>query len=304
MEQLKAPQIIRVNSPVLQDAQVALWVQREDAIHERLAGNKWRKLKYNVLDALKAKKTRLVTFGGAYSNHIAATAEAGAIFGLSTIGIIRGERDLSNPTLQKAASLGMQLQYVSRAAYRDKNQLIQELQLESTDSMIIPEGGTNLRALPGCAEIVRSSPLAQQVDYWCVACGTGGTAAGMITALDAKQKLIGFSVLKGNWMEAEIQKCLSLQGDAKKRHKWSVNNEYHFGGYAKFDQRLIDFMNNFKKNQDIPLDPIYTGKLLFGIYDLVAKGYFKPGARIVAIHTGGLQGLAGFQQRNGGLLDY
>jgi 1-aminocyclopropane-1-carboxylate deaminase/D-cysteine desulfhydrase-like pyridoxal-dependent ACC family enzyme len=287
----------------LESAKVELWIQREDQLHPRLAGNKWRKLKYNIQAAIDCRKSTLVSFGGAYSNHIAALAEAGNIFGLDTIGIIRGEEDPLNPTLKKASSLGMKLIYVSRSVYRDKQRLIKELQLDRPEAMIIPEGGSNENALTGTAEIIQSSPMRNKADYWCVACGTGGTAAGMINTLDENEHLIGFPVLKGIWMEQVIENWLAQRSGSVNNKNWSLCTDYHFGGYARYDQHLINFINRFQKEHNIQLDPIYTGKMFYGLFDLIKKAYFKPRTCIVAIHTGGLQGLAGFRQRHGELLD-
>ncbi len=301
IEELCAPPVLKINAPALSEQQIDLFVQREDLIHPRLSGNKWHKLKYNIKEALDSNKKTLITFGGAFSNHIAATAEAGEIFRLSTIGIIRGEEEGTNPTLRKAKELGMKLIYVSRTAYRDKVKLINELGLDLSQSIIIPEGGTNENALKGCEDIILKSPIRDKIDYWCVACGTGGTAAGMITALEGQSELLGFSVLKGNWMEKEINDLSATRkGSANKN--WSVNTDFHFGGYAKFNEELIDFINVFKRDHGVQLEPVYTGKLFFGLFELIAQDYFTPGTSIAVIHTGGLQGLEGFAQRYGALI--
>lgn len=302
VENLGVPPVQKIDAPVLNQKQIHLYVQREDLIHPRLSGNKWHKLKYTAKAALDSNNKTLITFGGAYSNHIAATAEAGAIFGLPTIGIIRGEEEVVNPTLEKASGLGMKLIYVSRAAYRDKEQLVRELDLDLSQSIVIPEGGTNENALEGCKDIILKSPITTGIDYWCVACGTGGTAAGMISALKGQSHLLGFSVLKGNWMEQEV-KSLSAARSGSANNNWSVNTDFHFGGYAKFNIELIDFINAFKRDHGIRLEPVYTGKLFYGLFELIRQDYFTPGTSIAAIHTGGLQGLKGFNQRHGPLID-
>jgi len=298
---IKAAPVIKIEDSVIRNAGVDLYLKREDLIHERVSGNKWRKLKYNLMAAKKAGQNTLITFGGAYSNHIAALAEAGAIFEFKTLGIIRGEVPATlNPTLTKAKELGMDLLFVSRSAYRDKATVIKNLPALFDQAYVIPEGGTNQLALQGCGEIISTCDFDQSIDFWCTACGTGGTAAGMITALEAHQKLIGFSVLKGDFMEQTIKDLLAMVGCEK--DNWLINQTYHFGGYAKFNQDLIDFINTFKADYNIRLDPIYTGKLLFGIFDLIKKGYFPSKTKIMAVHTGGLQGIEGFNARYGSLI--
>lgn len=297
----KEAPMVKIEAAFIQKAGLQLFLKREDLIHDDISGNKWRKLKYNLLQARQRGQHSLLTFGGAYSNHIAAVAAAGAAFDFKTIGMIRGEAaPVLNPTLAKAQQLGMELRFVSRSAYRDKEALIKDLPTTLAQAYIIPEGGTNSLALKGCAEIVDTPQFDQAIDFWCTACGTGGTAAGMITALEDHQQLIGFSVLKGDFMEQEIQGLLKEVGMQKRN--WSVNQSYHFGGYAKFNQTLIDFINTFKRNYGIQLDPIYTGKLLFGIFDLIKQGYFPAGATIMGVHTGGLQGIDGFNARYGKLI--
>ena len=285
------------------NAGVGLLVKREDLIHPEISGNKWRKLKYNLIEAKKQKLSTLLTFGGAYSNHIHATAAAGIFFGFKTIGIIRGEQPKElNSTLLKAKENGMQLFFVSRTAYRDKKELLAQLSLDFESIYILPEGGTNSLALKGCSEIVKEYSEKPKIDYWCTSCGTGGTLAGMITALSAQQKAIGFSALKGDFLQNEVEQLLSSYDDHKYQN-WSINTDYHFGGYAKFDDSLIQFINEFKHKNQIQLDPIYTGKMFYGIYDLIKKGYFPKGSSIMAIHTGGQQGIQGFNQRFGNLLE-
>ena len=298
---MEDPPIVRIESEIAVKSGVHLFLKREDLIHKRLSGNKWRKLKYNLLAAKEEKKKTLLTFGGAFSNHIAAVAEAGDLFDFKTIGVIRGEESLPfNATLQKASVKGMQLIFVSRSEYRNKKELLSTLPIDLSETYVIPEGGTNALALKGCREIISHCHFDQRIDYWCTACGTGGTAAGMISALNKNQHLIGFSVLKGDFMENNIQELLDFLG--VKHKNWSVNNHFHFGGYAKFDLDLIQFINDFKKDFDIPLDPIYTGKLLFGVFKLIEKGFFKKGSNIMLVHTGGLQGIRGFNDRFGNLI--
>jgi 1-aminocyclopropane-1-carboxylate deaminase/D-cysteine desulfhydrase-like pyridoxal-dependent ACC family enzyme len=295
------PPIVSINSIHAKKAGVNLYLKREDLIHEGVSGNKWRKLKYNLFQAREEGKKILLTFGGAFSNHIAAVAEAGALWDFETIGIIRGEKPTPlNITLRKAKEKGMRLVFVSRTEYRNKAELISKYFPDLQDTYIIPEGGTNKLALKGCSEIVTQCSFKENIDYWCVACGTGGTAAGMISGLKKGQKLIAIPVLKGSFMTKEIRKLLELTGEVK--GDWSVNDQYHFGGYAKYDSSLVKFINDFKKDFAIPLDPIYTGKLLFGVFDLVTKGFFPRGANVMVVHTGGLQGISGFNERFGDLI--
>ena len=284
--------------PVLQDQNIELFVKREDRIHPFVSGNKFRKLKYNLAAAHKQKQTTLLTFGGAFSNHIAATAVAGKSMGFKTIGIIRGdelgsdvEKTLAgNATLREAHHNGMQFQFVSRAAYREKStkNFLDQLQKQFGDFYLIPEGGTNSLAVKGCEEILTSED--EKFDYICVAVGTGGTIAGLINSAENHQKVIGFPALKGDFLTDEIKLF------TEEKDNWRLETAYHFGGYGKWDPELIGFVNSFKRATTIPLDPIYTGKMLFGIVDLIEKGQFPKNSKILAIHTGGLQGIKGFNE--------
>lgn len=286
------------NQSIVVDANVKLSLKREDLIHPHISGNKYRKLKYNIAFAKANHYKTLLTFGGAYSNHIAATAAAGKHYNFETIGIIRGEelgeqleKTLSeNETLAFAVSCGMKLVFISRESYKNKHTsaFLNTLKKEYEDAYILPEGGTNELAIKGCEEILTTSDL--DYDYICCAVGTGGTISGIINASNESQKIIGFPALKGDFLTAEIASKVQ-------KSNWILNHEYHFEGYAKVSEKLVDFMNNFKKEQGILLDPIYTGKMMYGIFDLVAKGYFPQNSRILAIHTGGLQGIAGVNKK-------
>jgi len=276
------------------DHGVQLYIKREDLLHPEVSGNKFRKLKYNLLKAKKGGFKRLLTFGGAHSNHISATAAAGKIFGFETLGIIRGE-ELSNseekwsPTLKYAASCGMKFKFISRTEYRDKDseEYHQKLILKYPEAFIIPEGGTNPLAVKGCGEIFSEED--KRFDFVCASVGTGGTIAGLINASLENQKIIGFSSLKSNHLKDEISSLA-------KKDNWEINTNYHFGGYAKVNKDLINFMNTFSKKYKIILDPVYTGKLVFGIFDLVKKGFFPVNSKILVIHTGGLQGIDGMNR--------
>lgn len=258
--------------------------------HPFISGNKLRKLKYNVLEAKKLKKETLLTFGGAYSNHIAAVAYAGKEYGFKTIGIVRGEELVSsinqNPTLTFAQNCGMEFKFVSREQYRSKDNLLflNQLKEEFETSYILPEGGTNALAVKGCEEILEDADAA--FDYICCPVGTGGTISGLINSSFEHQKIIGFPALKGDFLNKEITKFAS-------KTNWELHLDYHFGGYAKVTDELIAFINTFKLKYKIPLDPIYTGKMMFGICDMIQNGYFEKNAKILAVHTGGLQGIAG-----------
>ena len=293
-----------IDIPLLREKGITLYLKREDTIHPFVSGNKYRKLKYNLLEAKKQGKDTLLTFGGAFSNHIAATAYAGQEQGLKTIGVIRGEelenKWQNNPTLNMAHEHGMQFHFVSRSDYRLKNELsfLQDLAARFGDFYLLPEGGTNKLAVKGCAEILTQDDAT--FDYICSAVGTGGTVAGLINASRPHQTVLGFPALKGNFLIEEIRTFAQNQ-------RWQLVTDYHFGGYAKVDQQLIDFINFFKNETGIPLDPIYTGKMLFGIFELVKRDVFSPGSQILAIHTGGLQGIQGMnlilKEKNLPLLD-
>lgn len=270
---------------------ISLTIKRDDLLHPLISGNKFRKLKYNILAAKAGNYKSLVTFGGAYSNHILATAAAAKENGWQSIGIIRGEEleanYLENPTLNKAHQLGMQFIFVSRADYQHKENVVAELNLDPTSHYIIPEGGTNLLAIKGCEEILDASD--KLFDYVCCSVGTGGTISGIINSSNVKQQIIGFSSLKGDFLSDEIRKFVT-------NTNWTLNSDYHFGGYGKVSDELIDCINEFKDKHGVLLDPIYTGKMIFGVMDLIDKDYFTENSSILLIHTGGLQGISGINK--------
>lgn len=289
----------QVHLPILKEKGIELWIKREDQIHEHVSGNKYRKLKYNILEAKNQNKTTLLTFGGAYSNHIVATAVAGKLAGLETIGIIRGdelnnqlEKVLQeNKTLQVAKENGMKFDFVSREKYRQKHEptFLKELEEKFGDFYLVPEGGTNSLAIKGCEEILTKQD--ENFNYICVAVGTGGTISGLINTAKTDQKIIGFPALKGDFLKEEI---ITLSSNTE---NWNLETNYNFGGYAKYNVDLIRFINEFKELTQILLDPIYTGKMLFGIIDLIKKDHFKKGSKILAVHTGGLQGIDGVNKK-------
>jgi len=268
-------------------------IKREDTLHPDISGNKYRKLKYNLIEAKLQNKNTLLTFGGAYSNHIAAVAAAGKEFGFKTTGVIRGEELIDkidkNPTLSFSKKCGMQFHFISREEYRHKTEkvFLDELKSVFGDFYLVPEGGTNNFAVKGCEEILTDKDV--EFDYICSAVGTGGTLAGLINSSKSHQTVLGFSALKGTFQTSEVDKYTT-------KTNYKIIDDYCFGGYAKIDAQLVRFINDFKQKTGIPLDPVYTGKMLFGIFDLINKGELKRNSRILAIHTGGLQGITGMNQ--------
>lgn len=269
------------------------YIKREDLLHPYISGNKFRKLKYNLLQAKAENQHTLLTFGGAFSNHILAVAAAGKEYNFKTIGIIRGEELISkiedNPTLQKAKEFGMQLEFVSREEYRNKNEpaFLEKLKAKFGSFYLLPEGGTNALAVQGCEEILTKAD--EDFDFICCAVGTGGTISGIINCSKPSQQVLGFPALKGDFLKEDILKFTH-------KKNWELIPEYHFGGYGKVTEALIQFINDFKKENDVFLDPIYTGKMVFGVIDLINKNYFPKDSKILIIHTGGLQGIAGMNR--------
>lgn len=268
----------------------SLYIKREDLLHPHVSGNKFRKLYYNLQKAKDDNYSTLLTFGGAFSNHILAVAAAGKENGMKTIGIIRGQelRDKvsCNPTLNKACEFGMVFDFVSREDYRKKNEeaFLQRLKEQFGDFFLLPEGGTNNLAVKGCEEILEE--IDADFDFICCAVGTGGTISGIINSSKVSQQVLGFPALKGDFLSEDICKFVT-------QSNWQLVTDYHFGGYAKVTKELIEFINNFYQKFQVPLDPIYTGKMAFGVLDLIEKKKFPKGSKILMIHTGGLQGIAG-----------
>jgi 1-aminocyclopropane-1-carboxylate deaminase len=300
-----SPPLEKINHQIADSAGVELYVFRLDLMHPQINGNKWFKLKYNLLEAQEKKYSTILTFGGAYSNHIFATAAAGKVFGLRTIGVIRGEETLPlNPTLNFAIEQGMELVYCDRTTYRKRhtNQLQEELKQRFGEVFIIPEGGGNLNGVRGCTEIMQNLKYLE-INTICLACGTGTTLAGIALSLYSNQKIIGFPVLKGgeflapeitNLTQDYIQSGLPVP--VNNPAHWQLLHNYHFGGYAKVNQELIKFCHAFQQQNNIPLDYVYTGKMFYGVMDLLKKGFFSPG-KILLIHTGGLQGNCGIEEK-------
>lgn len=274
----------------LKNSSVNLSIRREDLIHPFVSGNKYRKLKYNLLQAKKEKQHTLLTFGGAFSNHIAATAFAGKENGFKTIGVIRGEELYSkieeNPTLKFAQQCGMKFVFVTREEYRlkESQEFIDKLKEDFGSFYLVPEGGTNDLAVKGCQEILSKEDTIY--DFICCAIGTGGTISGIINSTLDTQKVLGFPSIKGAFLQKDICKFAF-------RDNWELILDYHFGGYGKVSEELISFINQFYKENKVPLDPIYTGKMVFGVIDLINKNYFPENSKILLIHTGGIQGVEG-----------
>lgn len=269
---------------------ISLTIKREDLIHPFISGNKFRKLKYNLLQAKAENKKTVLTFGGAFSNHIAAVAFAVKEYGFKTIGVIRGEELFGkieeNPTLKFAQENGMQFEFVSREDYRLKNEIsfLENLKQQFGDFYLVPEGGTNELAVKGCEEILTAEDAV--FNYVCCAVGTGGTISGLINSAHPDKKILGFPALKGDFLKDEIRIFA-------KKDNWDLISDYHFGGYGKINLELIEFINAFFDENKVPLDPIYTGKMVFGVIDLIRKNYFPAHSKILLIHTGGLQGIDG-----------
>jgi len=268
-------------------------ILRLDKVHQGASGNKFFKLKYNFIEAEKQGCGKILTFGGAFSNHILATAISAKACGFQSIGIIRGE-EVSNPTLQMAKKYGMKLHFINREEYRNKDNpvLLDGLKNQFDNPFIIPEGGTNKLALKGTSEIHDFIPKHYNLITACF--GTGGTLSGLIKGKTEQQKVLGVSVLKGEWVKGELKNLIGKDND-----NWDLATKYHFGGYAKWKPELIDFIIEFYEKTGVPLDPIYTGKMMYGLMMEWKKDNISSDDHILAIHSGGLQGIAGFNERFG-----
>ncbi len=285
---------------------VELWLKREDLIHPELSGNKWRKLKYYLEDFRKSGKSVILTFGGAFSNHLAATAALGKIAGIPTKALVRGEEVQHNPTLDFCRAQGMELEAISRKRYATKDDPAFMRLLEETLPGVyaIPEGGKGPLGVKGCTEILEAVP--EDFDYIAVAAGTGTTSSGLLLSVH-KAQVLCFPALKGGRFlhQAIHRQLLDFQQhfptvfDEQKllNTRLRLVEKYHFGGYGKVSSALIDFMNGFYEQYRIPLDPVYTGKLLYGLFDMIKTGEIAKGSKVLAIHTGGLQGIKGMNAR-------
>ncbi len=278
--------IQEIHSAFLHSKKVRLLVQREDLNDPYCMGNKWWKLRYNLIEAIREKHNKVLTFGGAFSNHIVATASACNRMGLKSIGIIRGDStDKLNPSLIRAQNDGMELFFVDRQIYRNKSNI--DWKSIYGDHYLIPEGGTNELAVSSCEEMISF----KEFDMVCVPVGTGGTLSGIIRSLNPSQHAIGFSSLKGGgFLNDEVKKYVD-------HSNWSIQFDYHFGGYAKINLELVSFMNDFKRDFSIQLDPVYTAKMFYGIFDMIKNEQIRSNSTILAVHTGGIQGIEGMNQR-------
>jgi len=282
----------QINDKLFDEQGLKVFIKRDDLIHPIISGNKWRKLKYLLKQAQAENKTRLVTFGGAYSNHLLATAAAAAKFGFKAIGIVRGEQ-VENDTLFLCRLHGMDLIFTDRESYRDKPVLFNKYFAADNEAFFINEGGASPEAVKGCSELV--DELTEAYDHIFCAAGTGTMSAGIINGIYSHQLSTAFHavpVLKnGCFVAEEINKFLTAPVN------YQLHTGYHFGGYGKVNDDLIAFVKKFIAATGILIEPIYTGKMLYAIYDLAAKNYFKPGSSILAIHSGGIWGLLGMKEK-------
>ncbi|WP_406287366.1 1-aminocyclopropane-1-carboxylate deaminase/D-cysteine desulfhydrase [Embleya sp. NBC_00896] len=277
-----------LSDPRLAASGLRLWLMRDDLIHPEVPGNKWRKLKYNLEAAHERGHGTLLTFGGAYSNHIRATAAAGHALGLATVGVVRGDeladRPL-NPSLAFAVERGMRLVFVDRVTYRAKHtpEVLERLLAAHGPAYVLPEGGSNEAAVRGCAELPAELDVA--FDVVCVAVGTGGTLAGIAAGLPPGRRAIGFSALRGDFPAREVAE-LQRRTYGAPTDNWRVETGFHHGGYARRTAELDAFVADFAARHGFAPEPIYVGKMLFGLFELIGRGAFAPGTGIVAVVTG------------------
>ncbi|MGH1410610.1 MAG: 1-aminocyclopropane-1-carboxylate deaminase/D-cysteine desulfhydrase [Aeromonas sp.] len=284
----------RLHHPLLSRYDVELWCKRDDLIHPAISGNKWRKLKYHLLHAREHGKQHLISFGGAYSNHIHALAAAGCQAGLRTTGIIRGEADaVSNTTLMDARRWGMDLVFVDRQSYRRRQDPDWLAQFDAPDTLIVPEGGSSPLAIPGVAELVGEVPFSP--DLWVLPCASGGTLAGLIAGKREREQILAIAVLKGGGFIAD--EVCRLHPAAANIPGWRIALDHHDGGYAKFSPALWQWVQDFSATTGLPLEPIYSGKAMWGLFRELTAGRIPPGSKIVFIHTGGMQGLTGLREQ-------
>jgi len=288
----------QLDEPLFTQYEVKVWVKRDDLLHPIISGNKWRKLKYCLNHALELNKDTLISMGGAYSNHLHALAYVGKLLNLKTRAFIRGERPKQlNPTLKDLLDWGMELNFVSRSDYRVLRafKCFDALPDLKPNQYWLPEGGALEFALKGVGECVDEIKI--EYDIICAPCGTGTTLAGIISAVPKEKQVLGFAALKGaGYLNDEIQQQLPSN---KKLPQWQINLDYHFGGFAKTKPHLQRFMRTFEHKHNIPLETIYSGKMFYALYELIQQNTFKAGSKIIAIHTGGLQGKRGFTINQG-----
>ncbi|MGB0869869.1 MAG: 1-aminocyclopropane-1-carboxylate deaminase/D-cysteine desulfhydrase [Flavobacteriales bacterium] len=289
-EELNFERIARIDEvffELLVEKGIRLSIQRDDLLHPEVSGNKWRKLKYVIQNFNRERYSGVLTFGGPFSNHLSATAAACKLFKIPFVAIVRGEGDENNTTLEFIKRCGGEIRCVDRTTFRElrQKQWPNPLHKEFPNVLTLPEGGSSKDARLSCEEI--SEHWETEFTHVCCAIGTGSTFSGLVNGLKAKQtKAMGFVMLKDKgYLDDELKAFIYS------KQKYDVIRNYHFNGFGKVNDVLIEFMNDFFYQTDILLDPVYTGKLLFGIFDLINKDYFKPGSHIIAIHTGGLQGI-------------
>ncbi len=283
--------LMRLSDPLFAQRGIELWVKRDDLLHPVISGNKWRKLKYILNDALVHDVNTLVSMGGPWSNHLHALAFAGNALGLKTVAYIRGEEpSVYSPTLSDIQNWGMELRFVSRSEYRRLRTHHNPGSLPGLTKAQywIPEGGSGKLALSGVAEIL--DEIVIDYDVLCLPCGTGTTMAGLVASSPVSAQVLGIAALKGaGFLYDEVARLLPGEDSVQ----WQINLDYHFGGFAKSTATLRNFIERFESDQGIELDPVYTGKMMYALYDLIERGYFDDGQRIIVLHTGGLQGKRG-----------
>ena len=285
--------ITELSSSFLSEKKLKLFLKRDDQIHPEISGNKWRKLYLNLLEAKKQKKQTILTYGGAFSNHIYATAAACKLFGFNSIGIIRGEyEDPENSTINFAKSQGMEIVRISKAIYGSDKEVIA---VQYPNAYVIPEGGNNEQGRMGMKFLAEEINQSFQHEKCLIVLpiGTGCTMTGLIQSLNPNFSVLGINVLKNKSINKEIAELVVYS-----KVKYEINHDYHFGGYAKTSPELIKFVNQFFDQYNINLDPIYTAKSMYAIFDLMSRHKFPEGEKIIAIHTGGLQGIIPYNRLN------
>lgn len=297
--------LTEIHSDFLEARNIKLFIKRDDLIHAEVSGNKWRKLKYNIELCRSKKKAGVLTFGGAFSNHLVATAAACQLAGLKSIGIVRGDElsNDSNETLQRCTKYGMHLVFISREDYSNRNDKTfqEELMVKYPEFQLVPEGGANYYGMIGCQEIMQE--VSNSVDHIFVAQGTTTTSCGIAMSLLEKQILHVVPVLKNFDSKQEMTELWKWSGfDTEVIEDWLKNVEvldkYHFGGYGKYTDELLDFINNFYKENSVKLDPVYTGKAMFALMKEILKERFNN-TSMLFVHTGGVQGTTGIENRSG-----
>jgi len=288
-----------LNHPLFTKHKVRVMIKRDDLLHPVISGNKWRKLKYNIEKVKENSYQGIISFGGSYSNHIHALAYACHLQQIRSLAIIRGEPEYAdNFTLSQARAWGMELKFVDRKTYRLRHdkEFLNRVQAKYPKYFIVPEGGSNALALPGVGEIVSELDQQCQFDTLMTPVGSGGTLAGLVVADKNRHQLLGVAALKqSDYLQTEVNRL--LPSGHQYYNKWKILSDYHCGGYGRFNRQHSEQILSFIKETDVPFEPVYSGKMILALMDLVEKNYFPPGHKIVLLHTGGLQGLGGLAQR-------